>query len=332
MNIANMERYSRQIAFFGREKQKMLGKSMVSVVGLGATGSATASLLVRAGIGGIKLIDRDFVEESNLHRAMLYSETDIDKPKALAAKERLEKINSQCNIKAFVEDLNPKTMNLLESDLILDCTDNMETRLLINDFSLKHEMPWIYSGAIGNEGMAASFDGKKPCFRCLFQTVPPSLETCDTVGILSPASFIVSSWQALEAIRILTDFERPNYGKLFHFSGNSFSFSNIKPNMNCRACMAKNFHFLEKQAKTAISLCGLNSYHINPNRQHDLDLHSIAKRLSKNPAYKIKSGTSILHMQSKNHKISIFKDSRVIIAGAKSMAEAKSIYSRILGV
>ena len=201
-------RYIRQEIFkgIGKKGQKKLGKSIVAIIGLGALGSNSAELLARAGIGRLILVDRDVVELSNLQRQRLFDEKDIGKPKALAARERLTKINSGINIDFFIDDLNFENINQVlknKIDLILDCTDNLETRFLINDFCIKNKFPFIYSSAVGSKGYV--FDivpGKTPCLRCFLKEAT-HLDTCETIGVLNAITNLISSIQANEALKIL---------------------------------------------------------------------------------------------------------------------------------
>jgi len=235
------DRYSRQITLLGKKNQKKLFKSRVCIIGCGAIGSVVASMLVRAGIGFVRIIDRDIVELSNLHRIELFAEGDVGESKALAAKERLGKINSECEIEALEDDIMKDVSLLGNVDLVIDCTDNIETRYLINKFCMENNVPWIYGAAIGSEGMSASFHSK-PCFRCLFtkNTKSSVLGSCEALGVLAPAPHIIGSWQAMEAIKILTG--KPDFGVLLHFSLGKepgFRFSRIKQNSKCPVC--KNF-------------------------------------------------------------------------------------------
>ncbi|MFH1977725.1 MAG: ThiF family adenylyltransferase [Candidatus Aenigmatarchaeota archaeon] len=327
--MAINDRYSRQIVYFGEKNQTKLFKAKISIVGCGATGSVVSSLLVRAGIGSIKIIDRDFVDLSNLQRTELFTEEDIGKPKAEAAKERLAQINPEIKIESITDDLrqNPE---LLKSDLIIDCTDNMETRHLINEFAVKNSIPWIYGGAIGEEGMSVSFFGT-PCLKCLFpRESRGQLETCETLGILSPTSHIIGSWQASEATKILTG--KTKFGVLFNFSTKEprFDFSKIKQNKNCSVCSQKKFDHLENVTVEKITvLCGQNKYQIIPQKKMKINLIELENKLKRNPSYKIKSNKFLIHIQNKKNKMSLFENSRAIVE-AKSEKEANNFYNLIV--
>lgn len=330
-------RYSRQIVYLGKKNQLKLSKSSVIVVGCGATGSVALSLLVRAGLGFIKIIDRDFIEPSNLQTSMLFTENDTGKPKALTARQRLKEINPDCRIEAVVDELNQRTTGTLSGfDLILDCTDNLETRHLINEFCIKNKKLWVFSAALGAEGMSAVFKGK-PCFRCLFpkDIKPGSLETCETLGILHSTSAVAGAWQALDAIKILTEFDKSRFNLLFHFSlkEGKFQFSRIKPDKNCPVCVKKKFRLLEQKPNRYItSLCGRDSYHISFRKLQRIDLRALANRFRKNPEYKASLKQFVLHLNYKKYRISVFGNGGVIIRGSKSVQYANSLYARILGI
>lgn len=306
-------RYSRQEILLGK-RQQMLGRSTVAIVGLGALGSVSAELLVRAGVGLI-LIDRDIVELSNLQRQGLFTEEDIGKPKALCANEHLKKINSTIKIKAYAVDLSYENINLVKSDLILDCTDNLETRFLINEYCIKNNIPWIYAAAIANKGYVFNVMPGKTCFRCIFKHAY-GLETCDTAGILNTTSTTVAALQVNEAIKILT---KQEYEKdLLHIDlkNNKITKIKVKKNSKCPACKKRFEYLTGKRSTETIKFCGTNTYQIKAN----LDLKKIKKRL--------KNAKDFGYCLSTD-KITIFKD-RVLIK-AENPKQAKSIYSRFIG-
>ncbi|MFH1364608.1 MAG: HesA/MoeB/ThiF family protein [Candidatus Aenigmatarchaeota archaeon] len=230
------DRYSRQILYFGEKNQEKLSKATVCVVGCGALGSAAASMLARAGVS-LKLIDTDVIEESNLHRTDLFEEGDIGKNKAEVAKKRLEKINSSIRIESRSEEVTSDNVSIISADIVVDCTDNIRTRHLINEFCIKNKIPWIYGAVVGLQGMSAVFHGR-PCFRCMVSKdiQEDQLETPNTHGVLSPACRMISSWQVLQVIKILTG--KSEFGTLLSFSLESqeFSFSKIKPDTSCNVC------------------------------------------------------------------------------------------------
>jgi len=316
-------RYSRQtlLDLIGKQGQKKLGRSKIVIVGCGATGSVTAELLVRAGIGHITIIDRDFVELSNLQRQFLFTEADVGKPKATTAADYLRKINSKIKIKGMIADLDHKNAKLLASDIVLDCTDNFETRFLINDYCKKHGIKWIYAAVIRNLGTVFNVIPNKACFSCVFSR-HASLETCDTVGVLNAAVTATSSVQTVEAIKILlgkayeSDLMRinvwqPQILKL-----------KVNKNPNCPACKGRYEYLSGKKASKVVKLCGTNTYQI---RGKAISLKLLVKKLKKHKT-KVKNFEYCVHFNN----VTIFKDGRAIIK-ANSPEKAKSIYSRIIG-
>ena len=257
----SLERYSRQILFpcIGEERQRVLMDSSVVVVGCGALGTVSSSYLVRAGIGNIKIIDRDYIEESNLQRQILFDEDDIasNLPKAVAAQRKLRKINSNINIEGIVTDINYSNIEDLtkDADVIIDGTDNFETRFLINDFSVKNNIPWIYGACIGSRGLTMNIiPSKTPCLRCVFETMPQmgSFPTCDTAGVIGPIASIIASFQVTEAIKIITK----DYGSinktLFEIDvwNNKFKridVSTLKETNSCPTCKLHNYKFLKQR-------------------------------------------------------------------------------------
>jgi len=328
--------YTRQEIFeeIGNVGQEKLQKSTIAVIGLGALGSSSAELLARAGIGKLILIDRDVVEISNLQRQSLFEEDDIGKPKALASKEHLSKINSNAEIDYFIDDLNFENINKAISinkienkvDLILDCTDNLETRFLINDFSVKNKIPFIYSSAVGSKGYMFNVIPKKtPCLRCFLKEAA-QLDTCDTVGVLNAITSLISSIQANEALKIILkkDFEK----NLFFFNVWKNEMLKIKVNKNksCICCAKNNFEYLSgKRHSRTIKLCGDNIYQI---KQKSID--NVRFNQLKNKLKKIGKIVDFAYCINFNDKITIFQDGRSLIK-AKDEKEAKSLYSRFVG-
>ena len=303
-------------------RQKLLESKSVSIVGLGATGSSVANLLARSGIN-LNLVDRDVVELDNLQRQFLYDEYDIGKPKAIQAKQKLNIINSDIRIKANVEDLNYSNISrILKSDLILDCTDNMDTRFLLNDFCLKNEIPWVYSAVLGVHGMTMNFiPGKTPCFRCLFRDQNSILENCESTGVLNSITNLIASIQATESIKILTNQEVNTSLILFNIWNLNLEKFTVNKNNNCTACNG-NFEYLNgKGDKRILKYCGINSFQIYG---QPIDLSDLFNRLKK-------TNDSILSdFCLYTEKFTAFKDGRVLIK-ADSVNQAKSIYSRYIG-
>ncbi|HEX4543928.1 MAG TPA: ThiF family adenylyltransferase, partial [Candidatus Acidoferrum sp.] len=284
------EKYSRQMLFagIGLEGQKRLLASRATVVGCGAIGAAAANLLVRAGVGSVKIIDRDFVEPSNLQRQTLFDESDAREalPKAVAAARKLLAINSSISVTGVVADLRPQNaVELLSGcDLLLDGTDNFETRFLINDFAVQSGLPWIYAAGVASYGLTMTVrPGLTPCLACLLETGNSgnSLEeTCDTVGVLGPIVNLVASWQVAEALKLLAGRAEALHGRLLScdvWSGRMQSIR-VARNPECRACSKRNFTYLQGEAQPHITMCGRDSVQIHE-RSRALDLPALALRL-----------------------------------------------------
>ena len=316
-------RYSRQILFskIGKKGQELLNKSHVTIVGAGALGTSTAELLTRAGIGKLTIIDRDIIELNNLQRQSLYLEEDIDKPKAEVIKKRLKQINSEVEINSYVEDLDHTNMDLIKSDLILDCTDNIETRQLINEYSIKNNVPWIYSSVIGSSGYILDIIPKEtPCFNCLFNHVNPELlGSCETEGILNTTVKLISSIQTTEAIKILT---KQDYSKeLLYYDiwNNRLNKLKIKRDLGCIICNKNQFPYLNGEKKTdLIKICGRGLYQI---RGKKLDLKQFKNKIK---------GSTLTDYGLTTNKIIVFNSGRTFIK-ANSKEEAKTIYSKFIG-
>lgn len=311
------ERYSRQEMVLGKKSQQLLNKSKVCIVGIGALGSFSAELLARSGVNLI-LIDRDIVELHNLQRQSLFNEKDIGQPKAFAAKKHLEEINSEIKIEAFSEDLNSNNLKLLNSDLVLDCTDNLLTRFLINDYCVKNNLPWIYSAVIGAIGRVMVILPENYCFRCYVKDTK-GLDTCDTVGVLNTAVAMNSSIQVSEAIKILTK-NKPSLGLIcINSAANIIETINVNKNNDCICCSKNKYEYLEKKEENIIKFCGSGTYQI----KGSFDFNKIKKRLQKLGAI-TDFGSSFSF-----DKVSVFKN-RVLIK-AKNEKEAKIIYSKYIG-
>lgn len=337
------ERYSRQELFtpIGTEGQARLRKKHVLIIGAGALGTGNAEILVRAGIGKLTIVDRDYVEWSNLQRQQLYTEKEAGEriPKAIAAKERLQQVNSDVEISAHIMDASVEEMEQLVRgvDLILDATDNFDIRMIINDISQKHDIPWIYGACVGSYGISyAILPGETPCLNCLLGTVPMGGATCDTVGIISPAVQMVVSYQTTEALKILTEDMQSLSGKLVSFDlwKNQHAAINVKAakKETCLSCGPERvypFLAFENQTKTAV-LCGRDTVQIRPSRIEDRSLETLAVLLSKQ-AGEISHNAYLLSFSTDSHRMVVFKDGRVLIHGTKDIAEAKSLYYRYLG-
>lgn len=326
-------RYIRQEIFreIGKKGQEKLGKSSVAVVGLGALGSVSAELLSRAGIGRLILIDRDIVELSNLQRQALFDEKDVGRPKAFAAKEKLSSINSETKIEFFIDDLNfeniEKIINVKSADLILDCTDNLETRFLINDFCIKNKTPFIYSSAVGSKGYVFNIiaDKNNPCLRCFLKEAA-QLDTCETFGVLGSITHIISSMQASEAIKVLLNKDYEKTLMFFDIWKNDLLKIKVNKNKNCECCAKNNFEFLSgKKSSRIIKMCGNNMYQIKPKSIDKGQFNNLKNRL-----IKIGKVFDFGYCINLDNKITIFESGRALV-NAKNEKEAKSLYSKFVG-
>lgn len=336
-------RYERQMVLkeIGREGQRRLDKSTVAVIGLGALGSVSANLLARAGVGKLIVIDRDFLEMNNLQRQVLYDESDLKNnlPKAVAAERHLKQVNSEIQIFSKVADISPQTIgSLLEGvDLIVDGTDNFETRFLLNDYALAHSIPWVYGGAVQTEGMSyVVLPTIGPCLRCLFGEAPSpeNTQTCDQVGILAPAAHLIASFQATEAIKILAGRFDVVENKLWKIDIWSRQFKAISvehlEDKNCTSCKQQEYPYLNrKSGSRAVTLCGRNSVQIYDPENPQINLSALAGKLQKEGNVKIND--YLLKYQVEPYEITVFQNGRAIIKGTEDIAQAKSLYAKHIG-
>ena len=341
MSDSFLEKYSRQMLFagIGTAGQRRLLESRAAIVGCGAIGAATANLLVRAGVGSVKIIDRDFVEPSNLQRQMLFDETDARNalPKAVAAEQKLRSINSGVEVKGVVADLGPQNAAELLSgcDLILDGTDNFETRFLINDFAVKSGRPWIYAAGVASYGLTMTIrPGLTPCLACLLESGDSSHaleETCDTIGVLGPIVNLIASWQAAEALKILAGHLEALHERLLScdvWSGRMQSIRQAR-NPECRACAKHDYSYLDGEAQPHITLCGRDSVQIHE-RSRALDLAALARRLQ--PVVEdVRQNDFLIRFRVAPYEMTVFADGRAILKGTKDPAVARSLYARYLG-
>ena len=339
--VAKAQRYQRQIIFreLGETGQHRLQTARVAIVGVGATGSTIAHWLARAGVGYLRLIDRDFVEWHNLHRQALYTEEDAaaELPKAVAAANALRQINSDITVEPVVADLNPENaLDLLSDvDLIMDGSDNFFTRYLINDVSLHEHIPWIYTGAIAAYGSSATFiPHEGPCYRCIFAEVPPpgAGETCDTVGVLGPAVGVMASYSAGEALKLLARMGQRNPGLVyFDLLSNTWELFRAEKRDDCPACGLGQYEFLEAERGTwTTTLCGRNAVQIVVAGRPHLDLERLAQRLQ--GVHDVRLNPYLLRFRTDGYEISVFPDARAIIKGTNDPDVAKSLYARFIGM
>jgi molybdopterin/thiamine biosynthesis adenylyltransferase len=336
------ERYSRQILFsgIGREGQEKLLNSRVLIVGCGALGASHAEMLARAGVGKLRLVDRDFVEFTNLQRQTLYSESDAEQrlPKAIAAKKRLAEINSGIEVEAIVADVNHSNIeNLIEGcDLVLDGTDNFQVRYLINDACVKKDAPWIYGAAVSGEGATMTvLPGRTPCLRCIFEDIPRagSAPTCDMAGVIMPIIASVSAVQVTEALKILSGNFDELHRSLMQIDIWQNDWRKIKlkePRKDCQTCQQKRFEFLDAEGGDFVTtLCGRDAVQVAPPQAVQIDLENLAERLGK--LGEVKQNEYLVRFQNGEYELTVFRDARAIIRGTDDTATARSIYAKYVG-
>ena len=334
------EKYSRQILFAGigaLGQQRLLASSAV-IVGCGAIGAAAANLLVRAGVGRLRIIDRDFVEPSNLQRQTLFDESDARDalPKAVAAERKLRSINSTVHVEGRVADLSPNNVVELLSgfDLILDGTDNFESRFLVNDFAVKFSHPWIYTAGVGSYGLTMVIrPGVTACLACLVESgLGQGLEeTCDTIGVIGPIVNLIASLEVAEALKILSGQDVSLHGRLIScdvWTGHLQSLR-IPRNPQCRACAKQDFSYLEGAAQPHITMCGRDSVQIHE-RTRVLDLASLRTRLSPTIS-DVRHNDFLLRFRIPPYEMTVFSDGRAILKGTTDPAVARSLYARYIG-
>lgn len=344
MDQENFDRYSRQILFpgLGERGQEALLSSSAVLIGCGALGTFTANLLVRAGVGRLRIVDRDYVEPSNLQRQTLFNEEDAREslPKAAAAERHLRAINSGVSVEGIVTDLSPENARELLSgfSLILDGTDNFETRLLLNDAAIALNLPWIYAAAVGSYGVTMPvYPGVSACLACLLETEGACVstgaeETCDTAGILNSAAAVVASLQSAEAIKLLCGRSSAADARLVSCDVWSARFQSVRVERNsgCRACALRRWSYLEGEAQPHITMCGRDSVQIHE-RSRVLDLPSLGRRLSSNSVSSLRSNEFLLRFRVAPYEMTVFADGRAIVKGTKDPSVARSLYARYIG-
>lgn len=338
------ERYSRQIRFgpLGEEGQRRLLGSRVLVCGCGALGSVLANTLARAGVGKLRVVDRDFVETSNLQRQVLFDEDDVaaNLPKAIAAANKLRRINSEIEIEPIVADVDQANIErLLDGvDCIVDGTDNFETRFLINDAAVKLGIPWIYGGSIGAGGQTMTIlPGETPCLRCLITEAPPpgTTETCDTAGILGPIVNVIASIQATEAMKILSGNREAVQRSLMVIDlwENRFlamKAAGLREGSNCPTCVERRFEWLSGQRGTHTAvLCGRNAVQLAPPDRRAVSLEALAQKLA--GLGRVSSNPFLLRLEVDGYAITVFPDGRAIVGGTSEVATARTVYAKYIG-
>lgn len=336
------ERYSRQILFreIGREGQLRLLNSRVLIVGCGALGASHAEMLSRAGVGKLRIVDRDFVEFTNLQRQTLFKEEDAEQrlPKAAAAKKRISEINSDVEVEEIVADVNNSNVETLikDCDLVIDGTDNFLVRYLVNDACVKNDKTWIYGAAVSSYGTTMTIiPGQTPCLRCIFEDMPDagSSPTCDTSGVIMPIIASMSAVQVTEAIKLLVGDTASMHRSLMQIDVWSNDWHRIKlgaPNPDCICCGKHKYEFLDAETREfSAVLCGRNAVQIAPPRPTELDLAAFASRL--NTSTSVKQNEYLARFEIDGHEVTVFRDARAIIKGTDDIAAARSIYARFVG-
>jgi molybdopterin-synthase adenylyltransferase len=339
MMRASDSRYSRQVRFapWGVEGQARLSASRVAIVGCGALGTVQAEILSRAGVGLLRIIDRDLVELSNLQRQFLFSEADArdGTPKAVAAARRLDEINSEVTVDPMVADLSPSNVaDLLENiDLILDATDNFETRYLINDFSVRENIPWIYGAAVSSYGLKlAIIPNVTACLKCIYPDPPQGAQpTCETAGVLSTVTATIAALQTADAMKILAS-DRAGFLPLLTtvdvWTGEIRQIAAPSRDPNCPCCARRDFIHLDGSRRAPISLCGRNAVQIHE-RARPLDLSDLARRLGQFAP--VRANEFALRVTLDSYELMIFPDGRAIIKGTTDVGIARSLYARYVG-
>lgn len=341
-DAADLRRYSRQVLLpkIGAEGQRRLGSSRVLVIGVGALGTALASLMVRAGCGTVRLVDRDFIELDNLQRQTLFDEQDISAglPKAVAAAEKLRRANTTVTVEPVVADVTAANiLQLIQGfNLVLDGTDNVETRLLLNDACLKLRVPWVYGAAIGMTGATMPFiPGQGPCFRCIVpsQPAPGALPTCETAGVLGTVPQIVAAFQVTEAIKLLTGHLAdmvPQMRYVDAWAGTVEALDIRKGQEPCPACDLSRYEFLEGgQGGGTAKMCGRTAVQVDPGKVAAPDFNALSARLS--ALGEVSFNAYMLRFRTAEKEIVLFPDGRAIIKGTGDEAAARALYSRFIG-
>ncbi len=340
MTLPPNEKYSRQILFtgIGREGQERLLASSAVIVGCGAIGAAVANLLVRAGVGRVRILDRDFVEPSNLQRQILFDEADARDalPKAVAAERKLRSLNSDIQVEGIVVDLNSRNAreHLSGFPVILDGTDNFETRFLINEFAVESTTPWIYAAAVASYGLTMTIRPRQAaCLACLLDSQGQAglEETCDTIGVLGPIVNLIASLEATEALKLLSGNDDLLHGRLLSCDVWTGRFQSVEPERNpqCRVCALGEFPYLAGQAQPHITMCGRDSVQIHE-RGRVLDLPALQKRLASSVSGVLQNGF-LLRFQVAPYEMTVFSDGRAILKGTKDPAVARSLYAKYIG-
>ena len=339
----NLDRYVRQIRYppLGIDGQKRLAAGRALVCGCGALGSMLASVLVRAGVGLVRIVDRDFVETNNLQRQVLFDEQDVadQMPKAVAAAQKLRKINSEVRVEGIVADVNPTNVEQLCDgiDAIVDGMDNFETRFLVNDLAVRQRIPWVYGGCLGAEGQTMTIlPGETACLRCLIQECPPpgTMPTCDTAGILAPIVGVIASIQAIEAIKILSGHREAisrslTVVELWDNCMRQVDVSKLRDQVDCPTCKHGDFPWLAgKQASHTAVLCGRNAVQLTPPGP-GVSLDQLARQLE--GVGQLSRNQFLLRLKVDPYELTVFPDGRAIISGTSDIPTARTLYAKYIG-
>jgi molybdopterin/thiamine biosynthesis adenylyltransferase len=342
-DAAELDRYRRQMRFapLGEEGQRRLAAARVLICGCGALGSVAADLLVRAGVGFLRIVDRDFLEADNLHRQVLFDEIDVaeELPKAIAAARRLAKINSSITIEPVVADVTAANIRSLADDVdaIVDGTDNFEIRYLLNDFAVATGKPWVFGGCVGAEGqMLAILPSETPCFSCIMPEPPPAeaQPTCETAGVIGPIVSVIASLQAAEALKILSGNvaavnRRMTIVDLWRNELRSIGVASLRDG-GCRTCGQRDFPWLEgRRGVAAISLCGRNAVQLSSASAGGVSLVELASKLRE--VGRVTTNAYLLRCEVDKYRLTIFADGRTIIGGTADPAEARVVHARYIG-
>ncbi|NMO94313.1 ThiF family adenylyltransferase [Paenibacillus lemnae] len=333
------ERYSRQMLFspIGEEGQEKLAASAVCIVGMGALGTVLANHMVRSGVGRVRMIDRDYVEPSNLQRQMLFDEQDAAEalPKVVAAQNKLKRINTETRLEAVFTDVtSANAAELLQDmDLVLDGTDNFQTRFLLNDACFREGVPFVYGGAVSSRGMSAIFvPGVTPCLRCFIQSADSGGQTCDTIGVISPVVDIIASYQAVEALKYLVGAAEARRDSLITLDvwHNQYHAMKLgKPRVDCPCCGLHEYPALQEESDAALSLCGRDSVQIAGHEPFDLKLWQ--ERLEPAVVNMKVNEYLIRAMLPEGERLVLFADGRTLVQGTNDLVRAKTIYARYIG-
>lgn len=334
----NLEKYSRQVLFLpiGADGQEKLLRSKAVILGCGALGTAQAQALVRAGIGTVRIVDRDYVEESNLQRQVLFDEADARQslPKAVAAERKLRLINSEVRVEGVIADVDNRNIEeLIEGfGVILDACDNFETRFLVNDAAVKLGIPWIYGAVVASYAATMTIlPGRTPCLACVFPKPPQGLhDTCNTIGIISPAVAWAAALQVTEALKILVGRESDLHGSLLACDVWQNQFQRVRPRRDpgCRVCAQREFDYLEGVAPSHISLCGRDSVQIHQGEARTLDLAALRERLERFGS--VQANEFLLKFSLAPYELTVFPDGRAIVKGTQDPAVARSLYAKYI--